>query len=247
MRVKTVPVKNVARLSAAARALLSRAPGAPGMGLIEGETGYGKSTAVAWLSNQVPSIYVRALSLWSPNVMLKTLCEELRLPSGGANGTLVGRIVEALFRTQQAVFIDEADYLVGSKRMTETLRDLHDLATVPVILIGMSGIDQRLAGCKQLTGRIAQHVQFEALDIEDAALIARELCDVTVQPDLLAKIHADARGSVRLIVVALARIEQHAKAKGLSTIGAADWGAKRQLFTGEAPGGAVVTPLQAAR
>src|SRR5690606_1453816 len=92
---------------------------------------------------------------------------------------------------------------------------------------------------KQLTGRVAQHVRFEALDLDDAALIARELCEVTVKPDLLARIHAETRGSVRLLVVALARIEQHAKANGLASVGAADWGAKRQLFTGEAPSGNV--------
>jgi DNA transposition AAA+ family ATPase len=246
MRSKIVPVKNVARLASAARALTTRAPGAPGMGLVEGETGYGKSTAVAWLSNQVPSIYVRALACWSPNVMLTTLCDELRIANRGSNGALVTRIVESLSRSGQAVFVDEADYITRSERMTETLRDLHDLATVPVILIGMAGIAQKLSHRKQLTGRIAQHVTFEALDLDDAALIARELCDVTIKPDLLERVHADTRGSVRLMVVSLARIEQHAKAKAMSSIGAADWGAKRQLFTGEAPSGNV-TSLAAVR
>jgi hypothetical protein len=243
MLSKIVPVKNVARLSTAARMLTTRAPGAPGMGLVEGETGYGKSTAVAWLSNQVPSIYVRALATWTPAAMLNAMLRELRLAPGGSCAQMVERIIEALSHSGQSVFIDESDYIVNSTRMTETLRDLHDLATVPVILIGMGGIDQRLAHRKQLTGRIAQHVKFEPLDVEDATLIARELCQVGIKSDLLAKIHADTRGSVRNIVVSLARVEQHAKARTLSSIGVADLGAKFQLFTGEAP-----TPhLQAVR
>ena len=237
MRSKIVPVKNVARLSQASRALLARPPGAPGIGLVEGETGYGKSTAIAWLSNQSPSVYVRALACWSPAVMLESLCDELRVPGTGSNGKLVKRIVEALARGQQAVYIDEADYIVRSTRMVETLRDIHDLTSVPVILIGMAGIDQKLAHLKQLTGRIAQHVRFEALDLEDASLLARELCEIPIKPDLMQRIHSDSRGSARLIVVALGRIEQLAKSKGLREIGLADWGGKREFFTGDAPAG----------
>lgn len=237
MRSRIVPVKNIARLSAASKALTNRAPNAPGMGLVEGETGYGKSTAIAWLANQSPSIYVRAMAVWTPSAMLGAMARELRLPVGGSCAAQVERIIEALAEGRQTVFVDEADYIVNSTRMTETLRDLHDVATVPVVLIGMAGISQRLSQRKQLTGRLAQHVTFEQMDIDDTALLARELAEVTVQPDLIEHLHGQARGSVRLIVVALARIEQMARSRGLGAIGLADLGKKAALFTGEAPAG----------
>ncbi len=232
MKSRIVPVKNVARLSAASRALLQRAPGAPGIGLVDGLAGYGKSTATAWLSNQTPSIYVRAIALWTPAAMLAAMCRELRLPSGGSCAAQVERVVEGLSRSGQTVFIDEVDYITRQTRLIETLRDLHDLATVPVVLIGETGVLERLAHLKRFTSRIAEHVTFEPLDEADAQLIARELCEVKVQPDLVAQILRDTRGNCRNIVVSLARAEQMAKARGLDSIGVADVG-KKALFSGE--------------
>ena len=70
MRYKTVPVKNITRLSSAGDALMHRSRGLPGMGLIYGETGYGKSTATAWFVNQCDGVYVRAQRVWSPRYAL---------------------------------------------------------------------------------------------------------------------------------------------------------------------------------
>lgn len=233
MRNRTVPTKNIAQLSTASKALTGRAQGSPGIGVIEGDAGLGKSTAVAWLSNQAPSIYVRAIALWTPSAMLSDICRELRVIPGGSCATQVGRIVEAMSLGGQTLYLDEADYIVRQTRLVETLRDLHDLTTRPVVLIGESGIVGRLSGLKRFTSRIAQQVIFRPLDAEDTALIARDCCQVEIQPDLLAKIHADTRGNTRLIVVSLARVEQMARARGLSSIGAADVG-RAELFSGGA-------------
>lgn len=232
MRSKIVPVKNVARLSAASRALLQRAPGAPGIGLIEGNSGFGKTTAITWLSNQTPSIYVRAKALWTPSAMLGDMCRELRIPAGGSCASQVDRIVEALSKQSQSVFVDETDYIVRQTRLIETLRDIHDTATVPVICIGEEGIATKLRTLPRFTNRIAEHVVFEPLDEADAQLIARELSDVTIRPDLVAQIQRDTGGNCRLIVVSIARAEQLARSRGLSEIGTADIG-KKALFTGE--------------
>jgi DNA transposition AAA+ family ATPase len=234
MKSKIVPIKNVARLSDAGEALVRRAPGMPGMGLVEGETGFGKTTAVTWYCNRANAVYVRALAAWTPASMFGSILKELGKQPRGSCAQMMDEIIEALALSNRPLFIDEADYLVRSLRMTESLRDVHDLATVPVVLIGMAGIDQRLAHRKQLTGRVMQHVRFEACDAEDAALLARELCEVRVKTDLLADLVKQVGGSVRLIVVGLARIEEYARRKGLDSIGSADWG-RRAFFTGEAP------------
>ncbi len=230
MKSKIVPVNNVSRLSAASRALLSRAPGAPGIGLVDGVAGYGKSTATAWLSNQTPSIYVRAMALWTPSAMLGALCRELRLPAGGSCASQVERVVEALSKSGQTVFIDECDYIVKQTRLIETLRDLHDLSTVPVIMIGEEKILERLGHLKRFTSRIAEHVTFAPLDETDAQLMARELCDVTVQPELVTEILRKTGGNCRNIVVSLAQAEKEARNRGLSSIGLADIG-KKALFS----------------
>jgi len=234
MKYKIVPVKNISRLTAAQRALLSRAPGTPGMGVVHGPAGYGKTIATAWLSNQVPSIAVRAMALWTPSAMLGAILRELRMQPGGSCASQVERIVEALARTEHSLFIDEVHYIARSTRLVETLRDIHDLATVPVILIGEEGIVQQLSHLRRLTSRIAQDVQFQPLDLEDTAMIAQQLCEVEIREDMLARIHQQTHGNCRNTVVALGRIEQTARAKGLQRVGVADIGSKVQLFTGDA-------------
>ena len=245
MKSKTVLIDNVARLAEAGEALLRRAPNMPGMGLVHGETGYGKSTAVAWFANRpsVNAVYVRALATWTPAAMLEAILKKLgRSPRGGSS-KMMEDIIEILALAQRPLFVDEADYLVDSKKMTESLRDLHDMATVPVVLIGMGGIDQRLAHRKQLTGRVMQDVKFNPLGEDDAQKLAKDLAEVEIKPDLVQLLNRQAAGSVRLLVVGLSRIELVAKSRGMGSIDAAAWG-KGQFFTGEAPDAGKVAQLR---
>lgn len=234
MKSKICLIGNVARLAEAGESLIRRAPGMPGMGLVHGETGYGKTTAVTWYINHCNGVYVRALSVWTPAAMLGTILRELGRQARGSCAAMMTDIIEALALSNRPLFVDEADYLVDSKRMSESLRDIHDMATVPVVLIGMGGIDQRLATRKQLTGRLMADVLFQKLSQDDARLLAKELVDVTVRADLVDALNQQAVGSARLLVVGLQRIEQWAKSRGLSSVGASDWG-RRRFFTGEAP------------
>jgi DNA transposition AAA+ family ATPase len=245
MRSKTVPVSNIARLSEAANALINRAYGMPGMGLIEGQTGYGKTTAVAWLSIKLNGAYVRALATTTPSSLLGSICKELNIGRRPTNVDTVEVIVQRLAETGRPLFIDEADYLVNKRSLIETLRDIHDLATVPVVLIGMHGFRRKVTHLQQLTGRIAQWVEFEPAGIDDAKLLARELAEVDVGPDLVGKLHSAANGSVRLIVVGLNRIEQYARNRSLHKIGAADWPANADFFVGTAPTAKRATTLAA--
>ncbi len=242
MRYKILPVENVARLKAAGDALIQREPGLPGMGLIYGPTGYGKTTAATWFFNQCNGVYVRAMSLWSPKVMLQKIAFELEIDiKGRNNGEMVEAIILRLAETGRPLFIDEADYIIESKRLTNTLRDIHDLSTVPVILIGMHGIEKRIKGNPQFTGRIAQWVKFEGINFNDAQLLANGLAEVVISDDLLTMLHKAASpkrektgAEVRRFVVGLGRIEQYAKSRGLDTIGAAQWPQGTEFFMGQA-------------
>lgn len=232
MRNNLAITKNVAALQLAYEALASRDVGIPGMGLVHGYTGAGKTTAISWLLNKTRGVYARAAATWTPSAMLGRLMHELGaepLARGGA--AMVDHIVRALGAEQRPLFIDEADYLVRDLKMLETLRDIHDLSGQPVILIGMEGIERRLVHRQQLARRISQWVEFTPSDLEDARTIADTVCEVQIEQDLLATIHAEAKGSVGLMVVGLARIEAYAKANGLKAVDADRWGG-RKLFLG---------------
>lgn len=254
MRSKIVPVKNVVRLKAAGDALIQRALGMPGIGLIWGPTGYGKSTATTWFVNQCHGVYIRAISQWSPKTMLGAIARELDIDGKRLNnGELVETIVHRLSEAGRPIFIDEADYVVESRRLTDTLRDIHDLSTAPIVLIGMHGIEKRIRNNEQFTGRIAQWVGFDGLDAEDARLLAEQLAEVRIADDLLDVLHTEASpkggqsgAEARRLVVGLSNIEGYARSRGMDTIALADWPKGRSYFLGapvQAAGAKVVTSM----
>jgi DNA transposition AAA+ family ATPase len=119
--------------------------------------------------------------------------------------------------------------------MLETLRDIHDLSSSPVVLVGMAGIERKLSNRQQLSGRISQWVEFKPADLEDAATLAKHVCEVEIAPDLLSDLHTQAKGSVRLMIVGLARIEALAKTQDWGRVDSDLW-ANRKLFLSTGPG-----------
>lgn len=235
MRTKIVPVTNVTRLAEAGDALLNRAPGMPGMGLCFGASGHGKTTAVAWLATRQHGVFVRARATSTPTSLLETICREVNIAARNRISQTVDALVDKLAETGRPLFVDEADYVVSQARLVDTLRDLHDLSSVPVVLIGMAGIDRKISLSPQLSGRIAQWVEFQPASIDDAKLLTKELCEVTVADDLVAELHTRANGSVRNLVVGLGKIEQFARSRSASKVALADWPRGADFFLGNAP------------
>lgn len=178
---------------------------------------------------------MRARATSTPTSLLDTIGKELNLALKQRVDLKVDAIVEKLAQTGRPLFIDEADYVVGKdgeNRLANTVRDLHDLATVPVILIGMAGIDRRIALSPQLSGRIAQWVEFQKCTEADAQKLADELCAVKVASDLVGALSERAGGSIRNVTVGLAKIEQFARKKNLQRIELADWPKGEAFFLG---------------
>jgi len=198
MRVKTLDIKNVARLKAAGDSLIQRCYGTPGMGLIYGPSGSGKTTATTWYINQCNGVYVRACAVWSPSAMLTAICRELNLPKARSLSDMLDAIVAKLEETGRPLFIDEANHIIDKKILIETLRDLHDLSSAPVILIGMKDIHRNIQQRKQVSRRLAQWVRFEPCDVADTRKLADGLCEVMVKDDLLKAMKRRAGSSLPL-------------------------------------------------
>ena len=230
MKHQMAIVKNVVNLREAYEAVRGRDTGIPGMVLVHGETGYGKSTTLAWLSNQVSGVYVRATAAWTPSAMLGEIMIELGAsPMHNGGAAMVKHIAAKLIGTQRPLIVDEADYPLGNPRMIETLRDIHDLSHAPVILIGMKGIDRKIAHRPQLARRISEWVEFLPADIEDTHVLVKSVCEVELEDDLIEHLHNEAAANIGRMIVGLSRIERFAKTNDLDRIGVANWGG-RQLF-----------------
>lgn len=236
MRHELATTKNIVRLRDAYEELHDRSTGVPGMGLVFGYTGYGKSTAIAWLVNQVNGVCVRANATWTPNAMLGQIMKELgAAPTHSGGATMVDFIVEKLALENRPLFVDEADYFFNyGAKMIETLRDIHDLSGSPVMMVGMEGIEKRLVHRKQLARRISQWVEFLPTDLQDARIVADTVCEVEIEEDLLCHLHDETQGSVGLMVVGMARIESFARSNNFKKMNMERWG-NRKLFLSRAP------------
>jgi DNA transposition AAA+ family ATPase len=233
MRSAIARVKNVQNLVDLFEELRDRAPGIPGMAMIHGDTGAGKTTATNWLAVQKNAVFVRATATWTPHTMLTAIMRELEELPLGSSAAMVERISLRLGETQRPIFVDEADYLLETTKLLDTLRDIHDLSTVPLILIGMADFRKRIITRKQVAGRISQWVEFKPADMEDARTLATALCEVQIEDDLLEKFHRETGGSMRVLTVALARAESYAKQRRFTSLSLANVG-KGEFTLGKA-------------
>lgn len=228
------PVRNVTRLYAAYQDLVDRDAGVPGIGLLHGFTGAGKSTAVAQLVIRVDGVFVRANAVWTPSALLGALMSDLGGEPLGKNSAMLQFVCDRLAVSQRPVFVDEADYLLSNPKMLETLRDIHDMTGVPVIIIGMAGFEKRITHRAQFCRRISQFVEFLPLDLEDAHVLVKSTCEITLESDLIGRLWTASGGSIGKMAVGLSRVEQYAKGRELDSMDAKAWG-DRQFFLGHLP------------
>jgi hypothetical protein len=105
---KIAPVENIKRATAAFMHLKQRDPGTEGIGLIYGESGYGKSTAVTWLTVSDNALHIRAKATWSLNSMLQSIVEQLNGEPFHASHKNHTYIVNSIGITGRVLFIDRS-------------------------------------------------------------------------------------------------------------------------------------------
>jgi hypothetical protein len=147
--------------------------------------------------HQLNGVYVRALAATSEQRCSNPSARNSASANARRMSARSSDIVQRWPRPAGRCSSTKRTISVGKKILIETLRDIHDLATVPVVLIGMHGFRRKITHLQQLTGRIAQWVEFKAASIDDALLLARRTGRSEIAPELVRKLHETARGSVR--------------------------------------------------
>lgn len=228
MKNAIAPVKNIKSLAELGETLVSQTGQLPGIAVAHGDSGIGKSTGLTWLSTtKLNACYVRAMQVWSPSSMLQAIARELDVEPTRSLSATIELIVGELSRTNRPLIVDEADYVVDQVRLLNTLRDLHDLSTMPLILVGMADFVRKLrtrTDQRQFAGRVALDLEFKPLDLADVEILAKTLAEVEIAEDLLALLHEKSQGITRLVCVGLARIETFARHGGIKRVSRTQWG-----------------------
>jgi DNA transposition AAA+ family ATPase len=220
---------NVRRFLAAVRELTDRPLGVEGMGLLWGQPGEGKSTTVAYATNTLDGIFLRANACWTVTSMLQALMVELGQPQGRFKAPMVDTSVRCLMEQPRPIFVDEADYLLRQANMLDVMRDIYDTTGSPVVLIGMETMARKVQTNGRFARRITQWVEFRGITLADARTLADTICEVGVEDCLLSRLYEAARANIGRMTTGLSRIEQFARINKLESVTLEQWG-DRPLF-----------------
>ena len=229
MKHEMAMTTNVRRFLAAVRELNDRSFTVEGMGLLWGQPGEGKSTTVAYATNTLDGIFLRANVCWTLTSMLGALMIELGQPRGRFRTPMHDAAVKCLMEHPRPIFIDEADYLLRQTNMLDEMRDIYDNTGSPVILIGMEEMARKVQAEGRFGRRITQWVEFRGISLKDARTLADTICEVAVEDDLLNRLHEASRANIGRMTTGLSRIERLAKFNKLESMSLDVWG-DRPLF-----------------
>lgn len=115
------------------------------------------------------------------------------------------------------IFIDEIDYLINNYKTIETLRDIHDETSCPIIFIGMGLAHRKLEMYKHLYDRFSEILKFETFEINDLSQIIEQLSEIPFNPDAIEYIHSK-YNRFRQIVLLINQMETFAKDNNLTEI-----------------------------
>ncbi len=204
--------QNVAAFRQALWLLEDTERGQPGIGVVWGQAGRGKTVCAREYAVRTGAVYLRVMENWSPRAMLAALCRELNGSDPFSTERCKKVACEELERQQKTVLVDEADRLpVG---LVEHFRDIHDVAGVPIVLIGEEHLFPTLAARRRLWSRVTQTVEFKSIAIEDIVLFGMKAADLRINPDAAARISSRSSGDFRLVWTDVQALEQMARAAG---------------------------------
>ena len=217
MKKVFVKTNNVKRFITMINNLQNRAEGVPGMGLVYGEPGLGKSQAINWWAFKNDAILVRCTQLMTAKWLLTEILDYMSEIKPYSISDCFNEVIRNLLLTPRVLIVDEIDYLTIDSRAVETLRDIHDKTNVPVILVGMTNANSRLKKFSHLYDRLSEIVKFEKFSKNDIKTIVKELSEIEMTDCAIKYIYSNLN-RFRQIVKVINKAEILAKANGLSSI-----------------------------
>ena len=217
MKKLFVKTSNVKKFITMMNNLHKRAEGVPGMGLVYGEPGLGKTYAISWWCLNNNAVYIRCVNTMTTKWLLEELTEELGEIPYARTPDIFNQVISQLLKQPRTIVVDEIDYLAMDSRAVETLRDIHDKTDVPVILVGMSNSNHRLMRFKHLYDRISEILKIEPITQKEISKIIDELSEIEMT-DCAKRLIFTKTNRFRQIVKLINKAEQIAKANGINSI-----------------------------
>lgn len=216
-----VQIKNTTRLMDGMDHLQRRGAEEACLAVVDGLPGLSKTSTVHWWAVQNSAVYLRAKKKWTPAWLLRELLAELGETPANSFEKMFAQILQRVTDRQMGasldgspftVIIDEADHIVRRSEIIETLRDITDVVSLPMVLVGMDRIMGSLTRYPQIMRRVSgRHIEFKPLDFDDVQRLLTGLSDVPLADDVIELVTQASRGYSSETVEALAVIERVGK------------------------------------
>lgn len=232
---QTAQIQNLDLVRTAAMRLTDRTAGLPGMAVLYGPAGYGKTVATLAVANDNRGYFVQVRSAWTRKVLLQKILQEMSIKPEKTIGGMLDQVCAQLAASGRLLILDEFDYCTRSDSMIELVRDIYEGSQATLLLVGEEMLPQKLKRWERFHSRVLGWIPAQPVSVADADKLATIYCPgVHVATDMLEHLVNVASGSVRRVCVNLANMADAAAMEGWMTIDRATWG-KRALYTGEAP------------
>lgn len=184
------------------------------LGMVYGRAGRGKTRTSQWYHAHNGGVFLRMQTIWRTSELefLKALCRELGILSApGRKGPAFMAAVDILIADPKPIFLDEVEKLPGY--FLDVIRDLSDLSTAPIILIGEEELVSFMRINRRVWSRTYQIMEFLPISKPDITTYIREASGMTIDTQIAGVFHDASGGDFRIVRRGLLALAQIANAK----------------------------------
>ena len=213
---------------------MNRASNLPGLIVLYGYSGRGKSHALSYCANQHEGFYVECQEYFNRKLLATAVLREMDIKPARTVGEMMEQIAEQLELSERPLILDNADYL-AEKKLVDAVLALHEMARATVMLAGEEQLPRKLQAWERFHRRVLVWQLAQPASGADAQKLAEfYVPGVTIAEDLLDRVCHISRHTPGRICVNLDGIRDHCQKNGLKRIDLAAWG-KREIYSGAAP------------
>jgi DNA transposition AAA+ family ATPase len=217
------PTQTVAVAMAAMEQIQSRAHGMPGLGVLSGRPGLGKTSALTRLAHpaDINAVYIACRSFETTKSLAQLVLKELgeTVKDRWSVPTMFDVACERFAEQGRPLVVDEADR-IAEKTAIEFLRDIHDIGQVPILLVGEENLQRKLANKhERFHDRVLVWAHAMPVDNGDLAkLMGHYTPGLHITDDARKALVMKTGGVARRVVTMLHGLQELSKTRGLGSI-----------------------------
>ncbi len=196
--------------------------------LIEGDPGVGKTRNISKLGPDLPAVMIKGHVGMNLDGLIWSVSQGLGIKHHSNRTVEIHAQVAALAMSGTRVVFDEAQfglYMKHAGRMgagIEYLRDICERGNTYSVLICHTSEVAGFSESQHIRTRIGHRIRMFDASPQDTLAFVRQLCEVPIDDDVAAIVHAQTQGKYRLIENAISALEMMASVRKIERLSAAD-------------------------